>query len=351
VTTYKLSLQNFRCFERLALEFESGITWLEGDNASGKTSVLEAIYLITRARSFRTATRHEVIRKDHDHSIARLQFDGNKSVAAKLTKSNVLFRANQQNIQRTSELSKQISVQFIGPHAHTLITGEPSLRRAFIDWGLFHVEPIYLGCWKHYLKALRQRNAALQNRSNDRVLDALDKQLVVSGLDLTRQRQQYVTALAIQFDSTLSCLTEINDTSVYYRKGWSKDSDYAEALANSRSLDRKRAFTSVGPHRADLQIAIGQSLAKKYGSNGQQKLIAVALIIAQQTFVDNGHKLLLIDDLLSELDVRHSSALLRYLDKEQLSAIITSTSLPRALAQLVNKRFHVEHRTIKSVVE
>lgn len=344
-------MQNFRCFESLALEFQSGITWLDGDNASGKTSVLEAIYLLTRARSFRTSTRHEVVRKNQAQAIARLQFDGNKSIASKLSKAETLFKANQQNIQKTSDLSKALSVQFIGPHVHTLITGEPVLRRAFIDWGLFHVEPSYLKVWKSYVKALKQRNAALQSRASEAVLDSLDRQLISNGLFLTELRQGYVETLTKQYQETLSKLTAIDTTSVSYRRGWAKDLEFGEALTKARETDRKRTFTSVGPHRADLQIGIGEAQAKKFGSNGQQKLIAISLILAQQTFVENQQKLLLIDDLLAELDMTHSAALLSYLQQQNLSAIVTSTSLPEQLKKLVNKQFHVEHGTIKSVVE
>lgn len=351
MTAYKLSLQNFRCFESLALEFENGITWLEGDNASGKTSILEAIYLLTRARSFRTSKKHEVIKLEADYAIARLLLNKKTSIASKLTKSDVLFKANQQVVHKTSELSKLISVQFVGPHVHTLVTGEPLLRRAFIDWGLFHVEPRYLGSWKSYVKALKQRNAALQNRASDALLDAIDQQLVVHGLELTRLRTEYVARLREQHQKTLAELTNIVGTQVSYRTGWAKDTEFSDALNRAREVDRKRLFTSVGPHRADLYISIGASPAKKYGSNGQQKIIAISLVLSQQTFVRNEHKLLLIDDLLAELDITHSNALLSYLTTNDLSAVITSTSLPEALGERVNKRFHVEHCSVKSVVE
>lgn len=347
----KLSLHNFRCFESLTFEFQPGITWIEGNNASGKTSILEAVYLLTRARSFRTTIRHEIISKSKDQTIARLEFGKGQSLAAKITQKDVVFKAKQQEVRKTSELSKALSVQFIGPHAHTLITGEPLLRRAFIDWGLFHVEPSYLLLWKMYAKALKQRNAGLAAAVSDSVLESLDLQLILNGEKVTEARLAYIADLNKRYQRTLCQLTSITTSELSYRKGWSKELTFSDALSKARETDRQRRFTAVGPHRADLQVYMDSSPAKKFGSNGQQKMFAISLILAQQASVTNSSKLLLIDDLVAELDQHHSTALLRFLKDQDLNAIITSTSLPQALSPLVDKQFHVEHGMIKSVVE
>lgn len=351
MTNYTLSLRCFRCFESASIVFPHGITTIEGNNGSGKTSVLEAIYLLARAKSFRTPQKSELIRREANDAIARLQFGVKKSIAVKVEKSRAHYKVNRESIHKASQLSQAISVQFIGPHVQTLVTGEPSVRRAFLDWGLFHVEPHYLDARKNYVRVVKQRNAALLSNASDRVLDSLDKSLISYAAALTESRQAYVRELNKQHQETVKALSPVNESTITYRKGWAKDAELSDALATSRQTDRKRNFTSVGPHRDDIQLAINGYNAKKFASSGQQKIAAISMILAQQNFVKNEHKLLLIDDLVSELDIDRCRSLMIYLKERNLDSVITSTGLPDQLLGLVNTLFHVEHGLIESVVE
>lgn len=327
---------------------------LYGANGAGKTSILEALVVLSRGRSFRTTQSAELIgpedetfrvfavvedRHGHEHRLG-------------LERSGKRWRGRKdgEDLSQISQLTRSLPLTLMEPDSHLLVSGHPDVRRRYVDWGMFHVEHEFLGVWRRYSKALKQRNAALRQRQAA-VLDSLDAVLAANGQQLSELRREHCSQLARDLQSLLADLggEGLDPITVSFHSGWSGDS-FGQALQRNRERDLERGQTHTGPHRADLTLNCGNAPARAVLSRGEQKILAAALLLAQaELLAQLGEKpVLLLDDLASEFDTRHYEQVLERALATGAQVWVTGTheQAPDAGRAV----FHVEQGRARKVV-
>lgn len=333
--------------------------YIYGVNASGKTSLLESIYLLSLARSFRTTHIKHVI--SHNETalqlFARINNEKGESTAVGLERSikSTRIRINQQDIKQVAKLSALMPVQIINPDVHKLLEQGPKYRRQFIDWGVFHVEHEFLKYWQQYYRVLKQRNAALRKKLKPSSIKIWDDQLIQYAKQITLFRESYLKDFLPIFDRYVVKLMGLS-VSIKYQRGWNVEQSFTETLFQAYTKDSLKGFTSYGPHRADLEISHDNILVQNSFSRGQQKLLVCAMRLAQISHLKQAtdqQSILLVDDLAAELDIHHRQNLIDLLVDTKAQLFVTATEensfiLPE---EIESKRFHVEHGLIKEVVQ
>ncbi len=325
----RLQVTDFRCLQAVELELDSRFTLVSGVNGSGKTSLLEAIYLLGRGRSFRTRRAARLIRAGADHFVIFGELEHGTSrlpLGIEGSAEGLRARIGGKDARSVVELALHFPVQIIDPEVHKLIEEGPGHRRRFLDWGVFHVEPRFIGYWQRYRQALSQRNAALKSGQRDELVRIWNVELIQMGVEIAEARQRYLRSFTpFASESTLRLLGL--ELELAYRPGWSQEFSFEDALRRSESLDRQRGATQVGPHRAELLIRMDGSLARDRISRGQQKLVAAALLIAQLRCFPATAALrptLLLDDPAAELDSAHLQRLIDEVRLVETQLVVTT---------------------------
>ena len=347
-----LKIAQFRCFEKAELEPAPGINLVTGRNASGKTSLLEAIFLLGRGRSFRSARREAMIREGADalQAIARLG-DG-RTLGMEVRRGAWTARAGGEGVTQLSQLSEWLAVQVMDPEVHRLVQEGPGERRRYLDWATFHVKPGFLEAWRNYQRALRQRNAALKTGEPDSSLVLWERALAAEGRTLDACRLETVAQLRGPVGEVAQALLGVR-VDIEYRPGQPAEQDLAAAFEAHRRRERKAGMTLVGPHRADLHLRIDEHKARGWVSRGQQKLLAAALVLGQAQLLaprwgDRG--ILLVDDPAAELDRGRCAALLELIMATPFQVFLTALD-GEALPGLEPAcTFHVEQGGVHRVV-
>ena len=346
----RVAIRDFRCIESAELEFDGRCNLVAGANASGKTSLLEAIFFLGRGRSFRTARAELLIRGGAQELTVTGRAESGaraRAVGVRLGAAGIEARVGGERVAGLAELAAVLPVQAIDPEVHRLVEGGPQERRRYLDWGVFHVEPSFVEDWRRFQKALRQRNAALRAGQSVAAIRAWDPELSAAGEAMAARRREYVERLKPHVAQVSGRLLG-SPLELALHRGWGADLTLAEALERSWSRDRERQLTHVGPHRADITLRLGGELARDRISRGQQKLAAAALLLGQlRSDAEQGSEVagLLVDDPAAELDSEH---LERFLDEVlALPAQLFVTALDRdnpAIRGLPEGHaFHVEH--------
>jgi DNA replication and repair protein RecF len=334
--------------------------YIFGSNASGKTSILEAIYLLSVARSFRTTHIKHVIshEKPFLQIFARIGTNNqSETVPIGIERSalKTRIRIKGQNISQVAELSILLPVQIINPDVHILLEQGPKYRRQFIDWGVFHVEHGFLQAWQQYYRVLKQRNSALRQKQTKNEINLWDQQLVSHAKFITLSRENYLLSFLPIFSQYVETLMGLS-VDIKYQRGWNPEQTFTDTLEKSFNKDSFRGFTSMGPHRADLEISYKGILVQDCFSRGQQKLLVCAMRLAQIGHLKNEtgqQTILLVDDLAAELDLEHRQNLIKLLVETEAQLFVTATEnnafvLP---VEIESKMFHVEHGKVKEVVQ
>jgi DNA replication and repair protein RecF len=346
-----LDIADFRNLRRIRMECSPGLNLLIGPNASGKTSVLEALYFMGRGRSFRTRQPRELIHTDAPafRVITVLQTGDGQRIPVGLERNTreLIARIGGVATHSLAELARQTPVLLLNPDSHRLLEDGPQQRRRFMDWGLFHAEPEFLNAWRRYSGALRHRNAALRSGAAHRVVDAWDIELAAA-TTLDRLRRTFCEALGgvlRRFIGEILCGVEV---SVDYRRGWPlepPERTFSEWLRFGRDQDRQQGHTRLGPHRADFAVRIDGRPPSEALSRGQQKLLVVALVLAQAELYRRhvgDACILLIDDLPAELDFDNRAKVMR-----ALAALDTQLFITAIEPGLLNAAFWPDARTFQ----
>ena len=357
-----LSVSHFRNITQASLRFHPDFNLVVGPNGSGKTSFLEAIYSLGRGRSFKTTNSDKLVQHGQSGFVvsALIATDGYEQrlgIAREGRKTSIRYAGSR--VQRASQLSEILPLQIIEPGLHAFFDQGPEIRRRFLEWGVFHVEPRYEPAWRTYRRVLLQRNAALKAHWQKPAIQQWDGLLVEAAMEIDSLRQKYLGQLRsfIQQFSQRHKLTFMADISIEYHRGWRKDSELAVLLNDSLDSDLDRGFTQSGPHRADIRIKLGKSLARDILSRGQQKLFITLLFIAQAMLlktVKGRRPLLLFDDLAAELDADSRAVLFDVLKSAGCQVFVTAMTVEAlAVKGLVEDGFvfHVEHGNIEQVVQ
>ncbi len=337
-----LKLNHFRNYARAELTPASGITVLHGDNAQGKTALLEALYLCCTGRSHRTPRDRELIYWGEECafvSVACLQTDGTHDVSIALGESaRKQVKVNGTAVSRSGELMGHVCGVLFSPEDLSLIKDGPAERRRFIDMELSQIRPAYYYALQRYQRALKQRGKllreALVNEALAKTLPDWDEQLAASGASIIEYRRAFAQKLnraASGIHAQLSLGHEKLD--VRYQcsilsdqTGQALASELLAALEKARAMDIKRSVTSVGPHRDDLILTLDGADARAFGSQGQQRSAALSLKLAELEVMkhETGEApILMLDDVLSELDPSRRRQLLEALGGVQ--TLITCT--------------------------
>jgi DNA replication and repair protein RecF len=353
----RLGIEDFRCIEQADLALDRRCNLISGENASGKTSLLEAIFVLGRGRSFRTARAETLIRAGRTafQLLARIGADGaSRPLGLRFGPEGIEARHAGKAVQGLAELATILPAQAIDPEVHRLIEGGPTERRRFLDWGVFHVEPRFVEHWRRYQRALRQRNAALRSGAAPAVSRAWDPELVEAGELVAESRARYAGSLARHVSATAERLLG-QPLEIHLSQGWSADRPFAELLESSWVRDRERGLTHVGPHRADLVVRFGGAPARDRISRGQQKLAASALLLGQlrcDAELGSGLAALLVDDPAAELDSGNLERLLHEVVSlpSQLFVTALDPRNPALKALPEGHRFHAEHGSVRRLI-
>ncbi len=342
---------NFRCLESAELEFGKRFNLIHGANASGKTSLLEALAYLGRGKSFRGATTANLTRHGATEFLlfGEVEQDGRRQgMGVRNGREGLEVRVGGEAAASAAALAEALPLQVIDPEVHNLVAGGPELRRRFLDWIAFHVEHEHLAIWRRFRRALKQRNAALKSRASESTIRSWNHEFLELAADLDGSRRR---VLELSLDSLLahgSLLLE-TELSFEYRPGWSQDRNLSDALEAGLERDLALGATQAGPHRADIKISYDERQARKLVSRGQQKLLASAMILAATQTAQAAVKrplLLLLDDPAAELDrlsIGRLMAAVADLDCQVVATSLDPDALNFPEAPTV---FHVEHGEI-----
>jgi DNA replication and repair protein RecF len=342
-----LEVRDFRCVGHAKLDFDPRCTVIVGENASGKTSLLEAINTLSCGHSFRSKHQGLLVKygKTSFLAVGRIQSRGlSVAMGVQGSREKTEARIAGRRAQSFAELATILPVQVIDPEVHRLVEDGPRERRRFLDWGVFHVEPQFVDAWRRYQRALRQRNAALKAKLPRSSVTAWDGEVIATGIIVAELRQRYVNNMQHAVHTAGGALLGLV-VRIEHRRGWGQDDDFAQALCDAWSRDVRYGVTTVGPHRADLGLFVENAPVKERISRGQQKLLAAALILAQVSYrVEAGAEpaCLLLDDPAAELDVDNLEKLLRQIAKTPAQLVVTSLDLRSIDRYLGGKTFHVK---------
>ncbi len=353
----RLQVTDFRCLQNVIVDLDSRFTLISGANGSGKTSLLEATYVLSRGRSFRTRVVEHLIRRGTDRFVVFGEsIRGERivpiGVEGRSGRAGTGIRAKIDGLQARSvaQLSENLPVQIIDPEVHQLIEGGPARRRRYLDWGVFHVEQGFIGHWQRYHRALHQRNAALKARHSFAATTAWDRELLIHGTEISDARARYTESLLSTATALIAALLE-QDLTLVYRPGWPKDVSFEEALRQSWSADQERGSTQVGPQRGELVIRVNGIAARDDVSRGQQKLLAAALLIAQINLfpIDSPIRpTLLLDDPSAELDDQRLAKLIAELSGTRTQLIVTTLHADFAALGTPGQHIRLENGGVKT---
>lgn len=353
-----LDVRSVRNLTEVTLQPEAGLNILFGDNGAGKTSLLEAISILSTGKTFRSGKISTVIQSDCDAltingSILNDRNDTTTTVGISRDKDKTIARINGSNVQKLSELALALPCVVISAKNHELIEGGPSERRSFMDWILFHVEHDYLNQSRRYKNALNQRNAALRSGAPDSLVSSWDKELTTAGENINSSRSLILQKFDNHFKRLAAELDEEICPEFKYRRGWPEEYSLAATLKKNIANCRRIGATSSGPHRADLKIKIGVNEARYINSRGQQKLLAILMKLAQVDIYREHHQhppVVLFDDLPSELDENARQFVFEYLQQTKVQVFLTSVDDITNEIHNVSNKFHVERGHIKKMV-
>ena len=353
----ELTVRDVRCIEQAELSLHPGRNLIWGGNGSGKTSLLEAVFLLGRGRSFRTRNSERLIRHGQERLVVfgRTESSEAGSGAEVVTGGGVhaagvevhrrdgtRARIDAAAVGSLADLSRVFPVQVIDPEIHKLIEEGGRRRRRWLDWAVFHVEPRFADWWLRFARAIRQRNAAL--RASGGVTRPWDVEVATLGEKISEARRAVLEQMG-PFWREVTAGLDCPPAELQHFRGWGAQHSLAQALEAARDRDLARGLTHAGPHRADVLIRVSGKPAREVLSRGQQKLMAVALTLAQLRFLKEASgttPTLLLDDPAAELDSAHLGHFVGQIAPLGCQLVITSLQPETPAFGAPDRVFHVE---------
>ncbi|MBW4050418.1 MAG: DNA replication/repair protein RecF [Proteobacteria bacterium] len=354
----ELTVRDLRCIEQAELSLHPGRNLVWGGNGSGKTSLLEGIFLLGRGRSFRTRNSERLVRHGQERLVVFGRTEGAgiqgsgwvHAVGVEVhRREGTRARLDGSPVGSLADLSRVFPVQVIDPEIHKLIEEGGRRRRRWLDWAVFHVEPRFADWWVRYGRAMRQRNAVLRTRSG--ATKPWDVELTALGERISEARRAVLEQMQPHWHEVAAAL-DCPAAELQYFRGWGAQHSLAEALESSRPRDEARGVTHAGPHRADVPIRVDGKLAREVLSRGQQKLMAVALTLAQLRLlkeVSETTPTLLLDDPAAELDSEHLGYFVEQIARLGCQLVITSLQPETSAFGAPDRVFHVEQGRVGPV--
>jgi DNA replication and repair protein RecF len=358
----RLRIERLRCVDAVELEFGPGLHWLVGRNGSGKSSLLEGIALLASGRSFRGGSVDGCVQKGAQALTVFAETCGDGQSGHRLGLRRALRGRTEARVDgvEASSLTAlfQVFPAVVFPaDSGELISGPGELRRRYLDWGLFHVEPSFFEVWRRYARALRQRNLILRRRQAPSVELAWRTELAEHGAALHALRADYVDALTPHVAELAAwLLPSLGAPCLVYRPGWPLELGSVEkALQRNLDSDWRLGFTGVGPHRAGWTLGFERLPQREMFSRGQAKLASLLMCLAQMgqfTQARGEPPVVGLDDALAELDAENQGRLLAYLKALSIQCLLASADVGAVerLGAEAGAVFHVEQGKVRSPV-
>ncbi|WP_028767783.1 DNA replication/repair protein RecF [Shewanella fidelis] len=356
----RLHIESFRNIAAAQLLPGEGLNLIYGQNGSGKTSILEAIYFLGMGRSFRSHLSQRVINNEAEALTLFASMQGEDELSKiglrRFRSGDIEVKINGDKVKRLSTLAETLPIQVITPESFSLLFEGPKSRRQFIDWGAFHSDPRFYAAWVNVRRILKQRNQLLRDGSPYSAIQFWDKEFIRYAELVTDIRKQYVDSLNELLKGIIGEFLPQVDVNVSFTRGWDAKTEYAQLLETQYPRDLATGFTVSGPHKADLRLRVGTLPAQDALSRGQLKLLVCALRIAQGKLLKqqiDKKSIYLVDDLPSELDAQHRKLLLQQLADTGAQVFVTAiepASIVDSLITPPSKMFHVEHGCV-TVIE
>lgn len=312
----RLAITGLRNLDSVDIALGPGANLFHGANGSGKTSVLEAVYLLSRGRSFRTRSLRSVINHQRRDCTCFGGLEDDLGVKPSLgigvsrgQDGEFIFKVGGEQVRSAAELTEALPVQLLNSDSFQLLEGSPSHRRSFLDWGVFHVEHNYRHLWSRFQRCLKHRNSLLRHGRIDPLqLAVWDREFVLVSNQISEFRSKYLSTLLPVFEDVCLRLGVSGGLKLTYVAGWDLDVGLERLLQAGLERDQKSGHTQAGPHRGDLKIQLGGRMASEVLSRGQTKILITALKIAQGYLlrsITGRQCIYLLDDLPAELDLKH----------------------------------------------
>ena len=352
-----LTIDHLRNISHADIVLSPTLNFIHGDNGAGKSSILEGIYLLARARSFRNTHNRSLVQQGSKEVILFsevVQSDGKiNKIGIRKQGTRTDIKINGRQIDRLSDLVTTLTISLVTPQTHRIVEEGPEYRRRMLNWGVFHVEHNFRQLVSNYNRVLAQRNAALKAKQSK--VEIWDEQLSQHAVEIVNHQLAYMDSWNNLIKSLGSGIPYLDKLSLNYQPGWESKFTLIDQLRRKLDLDKSRGFTSVGPHRSEVQIKIDSRPAKEVLSRGQQKMLMIILMLAQSKLMTQsvGEKaIFLIDDFHSELDRSAQTQVIDKLVEEQCQAIITiidRSNVSVSERELAAKMFHVEQGTVQEI--
>ena len=346
-----VQIKDVRNIESVSFHPSSGLNVIVGPNGSGKTSLLESLYILSRARSFRTHNIRKVLSYDKKDLVvfAELSASGVSSkIAIKKNQQETTIKINGHIEQKASELSRHLHTHLIRPESQSLLENGATSRRSFIDLGVFHVKHSFLKVLKQHNQVLKQRNTLLKSKQLD-TLPIWSNKLVEYGTMVSEQRAEYVNLLEKELRLVATEFFGDIEFSIKYLSGWDKNLTLTEVLARNLNRDIQYGYTTAGAHKSDIKVFVNNKLAQDFLSRGQMKLLVIALYLSQIKLMSKqSYKsvCVLLDDLAAELDEVSFKKVMFFLKDLGIQIFVTTTNkslFSDFIKEKETKLFHVKH--------
>jgi DNA replication and repair protein RecF len=342
----KLITRNFRNLNDLDINFHSKFNFFVGDNGSGKSSLLEALFYLGHGKSFRTSKSDALVCYEKVNFVISIKNNNNcqLGISRNILTGETNIKIDGERHYRLSVLAKNIAIQIVTPESFKLFFGGPKERRKFIDLGMFHVEHDFSSQWKNFNRVLKQRNACirLNNGTSKAMLSYWTEQFCELSIQVAQVRYEYTTALIKELDSWLAILLPDlkSRVTVQYLQGWPQKKDLIDVLLNHYEREANYGYSLYGAHKFDVKFLLDNQSLETQLSRGQQKLFLLALTFAQAKLIAQVNRvkpILLIDDIGAELDINSRRALSSAL--EQLNCQVLITAIESEVLQPFFDRF------------
>ena len=348
-----IKIDQFRNLAAVDITLASHFNIFFGQNGAGKTSLLEAIYYLSVGRSFRTHLLQRLIQDSTDSfSVCLAINEGKRSIPLGVEcyrQRDRRLKMDYDVISNWSLLAKRLPLCLLSSISYQFLSDGPKVRRQFLDWILFHVEPTFFPAWKRIQRILKQRNAALKAQLPLKEITYWDEALTQDAEHIDKLRGKIASEFNTIFQRVLQHFLPEYTLIPHYYRGWSEGKTITELLATYLKLDLQRGYTQIGPQRADFRFSIRTLPAQDILSQGQKKLVTYALHITQgllfkeKTLVS---PIYLIDDLIAELDISKRKCVVNLLTKLESQVLITGIN-PLDLEMPSNTlMFNVQHGSI-----
>lgn len=340
-----LEIKNFRNYDYLNIDFDEKVNLILGNNAQGKTNLLEAIYITSIGKSFRTSKDSDLVNFDDDICNVKINAqkeDYDTQVEVNIKKdSKKSIKKDGKIVKRTSQLLENILIVIFSPEDLKIVKDEPEKRRKFIDRELCQIKPAYYEALSNYKKALLQRNTYLKEEKIDyNILDLWDLQLANYGSKIIIMRNSFIKKISDISSKIHSSITsgkeslflEYNPNISYIEEEKEIEMYFYDELKKSYNNDIRQRTTTKGPHKDDIIFYVNGINMRSFGSQGQQRTCALSLKLAELNIIkeETGEEaILLLDDVMSELDLNRQEYLIKTLKNNQV--FVTTTELDQRI--------------------